>query len=387
MITTTRAGRYARCVGLALVLLVASEALPAPAQEVAGALVKRGVLAGNLYLAGSRIDMRADVDGDVVATGGRVSVGNVVRGDVLAAGGLVTVAGEVRDDVRVAGGAVEMTATIAGDALAAGGSVSIAPETHIGRRAWFAGGEVDVRGRVARSLRVAGATIRMGAEVQGDVELAGAEIEVLPSAQIGGNLTYRSPRPAVIHPDARIVGTVTHRQVDTPPVGRWVAVAGWLARIALVLSLALAGLMLVLLFPGLTAGAVQTLRRSVWSSLGLGFALLVAAPVAAVLLIATGIGAPLGLALGATYLVALLTGILIAVAFVGAVATRGVSTTTRGRLVLSLLIGVLVLGVLMLFPLAGALATTIGTVWGLGALALHGHRLYAGAAKPSTTEP
>jgi hypothetical protein len=269
---------------------------------------------------------------------------------------------------------------VAGDAVVAAGSVTVAPETQVGGRAWFAGGEVDVRGRLRRSLHAAGGTVRVGAEVQGDVEVAGATVEVLPSARIGGDFTYRSPQPAVIHSDARIAGTVTHVRAELPPGRRWAAAVGWVARVALVVGLIVAGLALVLLFPGFTAGAVEALRAAPWRSLALGFALWVAVPVAAALLAATGIGLPLGLAVIAAYLVALLAGLLVAAASVGSVVTRGVRNGARGRLALAVVLGIVVLGLLTLVPLAAALAAALGLVWGLGALAVHGHHVYARAA-------
>lgn len=381
--TDPGAMRLVRVAMLATVLLGIAGTVPVRAQEAGGTLVKRGTFADDLYLAGSRIDVLADVDGDVVAAGGRVSVGQVVRGDVVAAGGQVTVAGEMRDDVRVVGGAVDLAADVGGDAVAAGGSVSVTPETRVQGRAMFAGGEVDVRGRFGRWLRAAGGTVRVGAEVRGDVELAAGTIEVLPSARIEGNLTYHSPRPATIHPEARIAGTVTHRPVEAPRWSAWAPMAGWLVRIALVVSLVLAGVVLVLLFPGFTAGAVQTLKGSALRSLGLGFALWVATPVAAALLAATGVGIPLGVALAAAYAIALLAGLLVALAFVGAAATGGLRAGTRGRMLVSVVVGVVVLGIVMLLPLAGAAVMLLGLVWGLGALALYGHRLYAGHGSPA----
>lgn len=364
---------------LVLVLGVALP-LPAPAQEAGGAIVKRGAFAGNLYLAGQRVDVLADVDGDVVVAGGRVAVGERVRGDVLAAGGLVAVSGEAEDDVRIAGGSVELAAEVAGDAIAAGGSVTVAPETRILGRAWFAGGEVDVRGHLERSLHAAGGTVRVGAEVEGNVDVAGGTVELLPSARIAGNLTYRSPRPAVIHPDARIAGTVTHVGAEAPRATRWMTAAGWVARAVLALGLLLAGVALVLLFPGFTTGAVQALRGRPWSSLALGFALWVATPVAVALLVVSGIGIPLGLALIAAYLVALLAGLLVALVALGALVTRGARSAARGRLVLALVVGLIVLGLLTWLPVAGVVAAAVGLVWGLGALVVHAHRLYARAA-------
>ena len=117
-----------------------------------------------------------------------------------------------------------------------------------------------------------------------------------------------------------------------------------------------------------------------FGSLALGFALWVATPVAVALLVVSGIGIPLGLALIAAYLVALLAGLLVALVALGALVTRGARNAARGRLVLALVVGLIVLGLLTWLPVAGVVAAAVGLVWGLGALVVHAHRLYARAA-------
>ena len=58
-------GRKWWCAGTLMLALGA--AAVASGQEAGGTIVKRGALAGDLYLAGQRIDVLADVHGDLVA--------------------------------------------------------------------------------------------------------------------------------------------------------------------------------------------------------------------------------------------------------------------------------------------------------------------------------
>ncbi|MEI7705244.1 MAG: hypothetical protein WCK73_11675, partial [Deltaproteobacteria bacterium] len=89
---------------LAALLLLAPGAVPA--QEVGELLVKKGVLAGDQYLAGGTVDVHGKVEGDLTMGALQAGLDGVVTGDLNAAGLDVHVGGIVGDDVRVLGGRV-----------------------------------------------------------------------------------------------------------------------------------------------------------------------------------------------------------------------------------------------------------------------------------------
>jgi hypothetical protein len=370
-----------------LLLLAVWLALASPtslaAQETGGTILRRGEVADDLYLAGGRIDVAATVQGDVVAAGGRLSLGDWVRGDVLAAGGDVTVRGSVLDDVRVAGGLVAVRANVGGDVTAVGGTVSVGPEARIAGRAWLAGGEVDVQGRVARSVRAAGRTVRIGGEVDGDVTLAAAEVEILPTARVRGTLVYRSPREATVAPGAQIAGGIRHEPATWPAPGRAARAIGFVIAVAILGGLAVAGIALALLLPGLAVSSARAITSAPWTSLAVGFAVLVATPVAAAVLMATLLGGPLGVALAALYVVTLIVGLLVGVTWVGAPVTRLFRhDPSPGRVMLSVLIGLLVVAALQLVPVVGGAILMLLMILGIGGGMVHTYRLYSGQAAP-----
>jgi branched-chain amino acid transport system permease protein len=379
-----RAGAALGC-ALALALSPAS----ALATEAAGgAVVRRGALPDDLYVAGRDVEVDAEVRGDVLAAGGRVRIGRSVTGDVMAAGGEVVVLGRVADDARLAGGTVAVDAVVAGDLIAAGGRVRVGPDAAIGGRARLGGGEVLVAGRLARGLKVAAGTLRIAGAVDGDVDVVADSVEVLPAARISGDLTYRSPAPARIDPSARVAGSVTHHEADWRDRARQARRAAGLAgRLAFWLGLAAAGALFLLLFPRFAVAAARTVASDPGKSLGLGFALLVATPVAALLLLITVVGVPLGLALFALYPVALLAGLLVAVLFLG---DSGARLARRPRLAtgwrfVTYLLALLGLALVMLVPAVGAVTLALALVTGLGALVLAAYRVYAG--RPAALSP
>jgi hypothetical protein len=358
--------------------LVSASPFGLAAQETGGSIFRRGEVADDLYVAGGRIDLAATVQGDVVAAGGRLSLGDWVRGDVLAAGGDVTVGGQVLDDVRVAGGLVAVRANVGGDVTAVGGAVSIAPEARIGGRAWLAGGEVDVQGRVARSVRAAGRVVRIGGEIDGDVTLAAVEVQILPTARVRGALVYRSPREAIVAPGAQIAGGTRHETARWPSPQRAVRAIGLVIAVATLGGLAVAGVALALLLPGLAASSARAISSAPWTSLAVGFAVLVATPAAATVLVATLLGAPLGIVLAALYAVTLILGLLVGVTWVGAPVTRLFRhDPSPGRVMLSVLIGLVVVAALQLIPVVGAAILMLLLILGIGGGMVHTHRLYS----------
>lgn len=367
----------------ASLLVLACPGADAFAQRAGGTVVQRGTVEDDLYLAAGQVDVLATVEGDLIVAGGRVNVGDVVKGDVLAAGGAVTVHGRVLDDVRVAGGQVSIQADVAGDVTAVGGSVSVPREARVHGRAWLAGGEVDVQGRVGRSLRAAASRIRLGGDIEGDVHLAAGDIEVLPTARVRGALVYESPHEARVAAGAQIDGGVRRSPAEWPEAGRRASrLFMWVALVFGVGGLLVAGATMAALLPRWTAASAGTIRTDPWKSLGVGFAVLVAAPAAAFALVATVVGAMVGLALLAAYGVSLLAALLVGATWVGALGTRLFHRDPGvGRVVISTLAGILVLGLLQVVPLLGALVLALVTLLGMGGWTVHGYRAYT-AGRP-----
>ncbi len=349
------------------------------AQEAGKTVVKRGAIEEDFYVAGCNVHVLAEVEGDVIAAGGSVTVGQLVKGDVIAAGGSINVKGRVLDDVRVAGGDVTLEGRIEGDAIAAGGYVNIAPETIVGGRTWLAGKHIEVAGNIGKELKAGAETIFITGHIQGDVDLVAKKIEILPTAKIQGDLTYRSPQEAIIDPAAQIGGNVNyiHTKMRHKPIGMAIF------RLLSFLSLLVTGIVLFLVFPNFTVSAAKTIGSDPWKSLGLGIALLVTTPFVSGFLMVIVLGIPLALTLSAIYLVLLLIGFLIAVFFMGEMEVRLLrrrAEFSKGWRILSLIIAIITLWLIQFIPFAGGLALFLTLIFGLGALGLSSYRTYSTAS-------
>ena len=141
----------------------------------------------------------------------------------------------------------------------------------------------------------------------------------------------------------------------------------------------LLGLVLVLLIPALTRRSTSALLSNVGASLGFGVLLLIGVPVLAMLVFGLGLligGWWLGIVLLFLYALALGVGYVVSAVLVGDVVLARL-LPGRAHAALSVLLGVLLLGILALIPVVGAIVSGAATTAGLGALglmAMNGYR-------------
>jgi cytoskeletal protein CcmA (bactofilin family) len=343
-------------------------------------------MGGDYYAAGRNIELTADVEGDVFAAGCPVLIESHVKGDEALAGCQITLRGKIDHDLYAAGGSVRLENEIAGSARIAGGQITLSRQARIAGRTTLAGGRVEISGNSGPYLKVFAGRLRLNGQVQGDADLTARSIEIGPAARIMGKLIYRSAEEAKIDPAAQIAGGTTRLtlEVSKPAAqaGRVALVIFLIFKLVCLLGLMLLGTILILVFPKFAQDAAGTIASDPGKSLALGLALLVTLPVAAMLLMMTVIGIPLGMTVLLLYPLALVIGYLTAAYFVGergAAKLRQGIAMTRGRRILSLVLALLALAIIGLVPILGGLVIFIALLAGLGAWMLHGYRLYVRA--------
>jgi len=334
----------------------------------------------NLYLAGPDVRLDQQSDGDVVAAAGRIAIERSVAGDVVLAAGAIDVRGPVADDLRAAGGIITVAGNVQGETLAAGASVHITPEADLAGRAWLAGNEVTIAGRLRNEVKAYGRHVTVSGDIEGPVTLSAERIEIMPGANLRGDLIYSSTHDIVIDPRARIAGKITREpgvfQMPRPQIH----IPGLAAvRPLLLFGLIAAGILLYAVFPRYTASAARTLDAAPLKSLGLGAALFFSAPPIILLLVITIIGIPMALIVAALYAVALLAGYLIVAFFVGDRLLRlvGKSNASTAWRALSLAAALAALWLLRQIPYAGGVVVLAALLFGVGALTLQAFTQYS----------
>ncbi len=360
--------RYLIMIGVAvLVLAVFSPAAALDTRAGPSARVGQGeTVDDDLYLTGGRVSVDGRIRGDLVAIGGLIRVRGQVDGDVLALAGTIEVSGPVGASIRAAGGSIVIEGPVGGDAVVAGGSAEIEPQARIRRDLAVAAGNVALRGTVGRNVKVAGGRVEIAGTVDGNVVVRGGEVVILPSATVRGNLTYSSDQPVTIAPGARVLGTVTQEPYPVRPVPSRRTLRGF--RIAFgvfdFIWMLVLGLVMVAVLPSGVQATANTMRDRVWASLGSGLLLLIAIPVAVIVLFVIVIGIPVALVLLLAHILALFVSHAAAGLAIGQVVAVRLSRYAQ------VAIGIAIIALATHLPFVGLLLRFLIIALGLGAVVL-----------------
>ena len=345
--------------------------------------VRERDIGADRFVAGGRASVSRPVDGDLLAAGGEVNIAAPVGGDAVAVGGEVRIDGLVSQDLYAAGGRVSLNSTVQRNARVAGGTLDIGSQGRIAGNLTAAGGEINLRGGVTGYVQSAGGRIYIDAPVGGDVELSGGEIRLGPNARIIGRLRYASSEELERDPAAQVLGGIEQIRRESPwprQAGRdFLRVACWIWTVGLMVV----AVALVSTLPAFFARVADTARRRLPFSLLLGFITLVCIPVAVLLLLVTGIGAPLGLLGAMAFVASLLVGYASTCIALGDSVLRRLKPERAQALVWragAAVLAVLAIGLVARVPFLGVFVVLLTLLAGLGALWIQLHRSFRAAA-------
>lgn len=257
--------------------------------------------AGLAFVTGQEVRIAAQAGGDVFAAGRDLRVEGASLDHLFLAGRELDLAPAAVRDLIAAGGHVRLRSGAVGDdVVAAGGEIGLGPGARIEGSAVLAGGRLLIEAPVGRALMAGGGRVELNAPVAGDARIRADEIVIGPQARIGGDLHVRGER-IEISPAAVVQGR-TAREVVTPEKkspARFVLPATLFALGVLVMIgvVAAAG-------PLLMDGVDRRLRSRFWPTLGIGALVLLLGPPVILALLASVLGAPLGLVLALAFLLA-----------------------------------------------------------------------------------
>ena len=332
------------------------------------------VIEDDLYFAGATLVIDGTVDGDVFAAGQSITVNGTINGGLTAAaGGTIEINGEITRGVRAAAQTVNVSGSIERDLFVAAGTVDISGSAVIGGSLMMGSQDSTVNGRVAGDIRAATNTVEIDAEVGGNIDITGNQITIGSSARITGNLTYRSDNDAKIQQGAVIGGEISHQ--PPPPsfapldfhIPRVVTFfIGWIVPF---LTLFVIGLILVLTMPRKMTRLAEALRTQTLSSLGWGALLFFVTPIAAVLVMLTVIGIPLGIIALILWAIAVYLSQIPVALFMGwLILKNGQELKSRGIMVGIFALGLLITTLLVAIPYVGWIFGLLIAIFGLGTL-------------------
>ncbi len=328
------------------------------------------VVHGDYFAFGPHVEISGTVNGDVYAAGGEVLVDGTVNGDLIVGGGHVTISGTVSQDARVAGGQVTIGGQIGRNLTIAGGDVQLTESAVIRENLLAGAGNVQLAGKIGRDARVGAANLTISNTIERDLTIGGGAARLTSKALVGGTLRYWSRTTPSIDEGAVVRGGVVERPFpESLKAERFKRGFAGMRVIAAVTSLAstlILGLLLVKVYPVFSRSAALTIQQRPGISLVVGILTVIGVPFLVLLCLATVLGIPLGLVLGAMYLVTLYLGRVFVMLWAGGWLLKRMSRSDS--LGWALVVGLVLYALLSFLPLVGRLVTFAAMLIGVGAL-------------------
>ncbi len=259
----------------------------------------------NLYVSGGAINVESAINGDFVSAGGSINIENDIAGSVLAAGGTINITANVKGSVRVAGGQVFVKGNIDKDLLVFGGDVDIAENSVIGGDLIVYSGNVKLNGVVHGNVHGGVSMFRLIGSVGKNVNISIDDYaRIADNARVNGDFIYTSSTVVYV-PQGVVGGSVKRNEVSRGWSGKGflgVTLGDIFGRFLGFLTLVLIGLLISFFAHDEFNKTADLTKKSFWKYLGIGFLIMVVAPIGCVILLFTIIGVPLSLIIGAMFL-------------------------------------------------------------------------------------
>ncbi|MFA7193515.1 MAG: hypothetical protein WC087_01195 [Candidatus Paceibacterota bacterium] len=329
---------------------------------------------GNIYLAGAEPKFLGNIEGDVVVVGNNIEIAGDVNGDVFSAGGNLNIKGDVNGDVRVVGGIVVVEKSISGDLVVIGSEIKILPGAVVGGDLILIGASVSLENETNTHVRIISGMTLISGKLAGTANITSEKIDILKDAEVSGDISYFSPRQAILEEGSKISGSVSFNKVDSLRENGLVQhtivsfLNFWmLFRFVTTLILTF---VLVYVFKIFSQKTALRSLQSFWKSLLIGLVSFIFIPVAVVIFLASLILFPIAILLGMVYVGVFIISTSIAGITLGAIMKKTFSknknlevsfqTATLGVIVLTLLQFVPVLGDITRFVF---ILAAFGSVW------------------------
>lgn len=316
----------------------------------------------------------APLDASCFEAGDTVSNSAAINGILFEAGNDVTANGS-SEYVIAAGNQFALLGNTGKDALVAGRIINITGT--VGRDAYFAAQDIIVDGTVSRNLFAAGKTVTVKGTVNGDLFLMADTVVIADDAVIGGRLHYDSNTTVIAssellqNADVSIVDPPAQNDdFETEPshengIGSTVLHKGM--KFLGVVAVAMVLLWLTPLWNKLDRKYYGAPFGKYARAFGIGWGVLAGVPLAAILVMITGIGLRLGFILLLAYAAVILMAPVFISFFVGMLIWRG-AFKKEGRLWLEIIIGIAVWCICGLIPGVKIALSLVTVPLGLGVM-------------------
>lgn len=346
--------------GLALagVVLLPLPGLPTLAGGGTAIVTATQIETEDYYAVAGKVIVEGTIEGDLIAVTEELIITGEVTGDVLGVvWGRARIGGEVGGSVRLAAQSITTDGVIGDDLVVATFSGSLGGE--VGRDVLTSSYSVDLTASVGRDVRGQIYSFELNGDVTRNLDVTVDGVRVGATANVGGDLVYKSNSTGNISSGADFGGQVVRQRVRYPIQIRAVQT---LVGILSLLAFLVTGVVLFWLMRRTLPRATVAIERNPLRSFAIGLAAMVITPFVAVALAITLVGLPLAMALLGLWLGALFVGPIPSV-------TAAVDRLTKGRFGLlgAFFIGAVVWrGAMWLIPFVGAFLYVLAVFSGVG---------------------
>jgi len=327
---------------------------------------KDEVVDGNVAIGCRNLVVKGKIKGDLMAGAHSIKIEGEIEGDFWGIAQDVEIEGKVKGDVRVAGGEISVEGVVENDAIIFCSELMLDENSSINGDLKFGCGKADILGIIKKGVEGAGGEIKIGGDIEGDVELTCRELIILPSAVIDGDLHYKSKKEILVKEDAEVLGKIVHTLPEKKWEFKFPTFPKILFRILFLISAAIVGIISIALSPKHCLTIANSIKEGWWQCLLTGFIVLFCVPIAVVLVSISIVGLPLGIIVFSLYLILLyLSGI-----FFGLFIGEGIFKIFKLKVspYWSIISGLVVLFFLTMIPYVGWLIRFLVLLFGLGAV-------------------
>lgn len=326
-------------------------------------IAKTEVINDDLFIGGQSVEIAGTVNGDVFIGAQTVKVSGIINGNLHVGANTIDIGGTVKGNVYAGAQNVLVSGSkIGGSLLVGAATINVDKDSVIGGSILAGAGALTIDSQVKRSVYAGTGSLTVGG-----------------NARIGKDLYYAdngAEGQANISPNAKIAGQIYKSEVDTAKtdinVSRKIpGIASGAKVFSTIISFAGALIIYLLYFKLFGKHLTQTkniISKSFWKSLGVGFLVTIAFIPGLIILLITIIGIPVaGLAITMLSLYSYLAKIVVGVAFGDWLLQK---FNWKMSIFWAFALGLFVIYLVKLIPIAGSLAGLVVFWVGLGALTL-----------------
>lgn len=287
----------------------------------------------------------------------------VIKDNYFTAGNTVVIEGEIQKDLFAFAQSVDLSGKVGGNVFTGASAIKINGPVGGDVYAGAATLEIGKNAVIEGDLITGAGTVTVDGKVNGKIWAGTGTLAFGSSAVVGKEIVYSSDNVAKVNSGAKI-NQITQKITPKPEKSK-VVKDQFMNHFLGFLMMLLVGVLMLTLLSKWTKSASEQIKTHFWKTLGWGFLVLVATPIALIIVLVTVIGIPLAFITGALYFIAIYLAKIIAAFALGEYISK-----QKWLPIWSLTLGLAIVVILCALPYVGGFIGFVVLLLGLGGLVI-----------------